>query len=168
MRFARTIAATAVTSAALASATFVALAPTASAGTATLVNESFTDATTTSLNWVRPPSSDPAAHNEACLTGSSDPAATPVPGCGATTGAQAGLQLTTSGQGKEGGLAYTSSVPSSLGLDVTFDSYQYAPRAHRLTGSCSTWPPPTPRTRARQRSPSGRPAASWATRPKPP
>ena len=40
-------------------------------------------------------------------------------------GSQAGLQLTTNLQSQEGGLVYDSSVPSSLGLDVTFDSYQY-------------------------------------------
>ncbi len=37
-----------------------------------------------------------------------------------------GCKLTTNDISQEGGLAYSSSVPSSLGLDVTFDSYQYA------------------------------------------
>jgi hypothetical protein len=37
-----------------------------------------------------------------------------------------GLQLTNDDFSREGGLAYSSSVPSSLGLDVSFNSYQYS------------------------------------------
>jgi hypothetical protein len=95
----------------------------AAAATATLVNEPFTGTTTSSPNWVLPTPS--TTTNDACLSASGAvPTATPVPGCG-TTDTQPGLQLTTADNTKEGGLVYSSSVPSSLGLDVTFDSYQY-------------------------------------------
>jgi len=92
------------------------------AATATLVNESFTSGST-SASWVLPAGSGGPTTNGACLnphTGS-----TPVPTC-ATAGAQQGLQLTTTDNNQEGALAYSSSVPSSLGLDVTFTSYQYS------------------------------------------
>ena len=93
------------------------------ASTATLVNESFTGSSTTSANWVKPAATDSGGTNDACLTAGDGSG--PVPGCGDTAGSQAGLQLTTNLQSQEGGLVYDSSVPSSLGLDVTFDSYQY-------------------------------------------
>ena len=93
----------------------------AAATTATLVNESFTGTSTSSPNWVLPTAS--GTTNDACLTDGHGSG--PVGGC-ATPGEQAGLQLTTADTSKEGGLVYKSSVPSSLGLDVTFNSYQYA------------------------------------------
>jgi hypothetical protein len=96
----------------------------ATAATAVLVDEQFTGSTTASPNWVLPTSSA-AATNGACLTGSSNSGLSPVPGC-ASPGAAHGLQLTTNGTYTEGGIAYRSSVPSSLGLDVRFNSYQYS------------------------------------------
>jgi hypothetical protein len=101
------------------------------AATADLVNEPFTNATTTASTWVLPAAatstSFPTQANDACLTASSNTSQTPIPGCAMTSGGQAGLQLTTNALTQEGGLAYSSSVPSSLGLDVTFNSYQYQP-----------------------------------------
>ena len=88
-----------------------------------LVSETFTGTSTSSPNWVVPTPS--GATNDACLTAGDGSG--PVPGCGDAAGSQAGLQLTTNEIGQEGGLVYSSSVPSSLGLDVTFDSYQYDP-----------------------------------------
>ena len=88
----------------------------------TLVSEPFTSNATTSPNWVLPTASGPT--NDACLTAGDGTG--PVPGCGESAGTQAGLQLTPQQGGLEGGLVYGSSVPSSLGLDVTFNSYQYA------------------------------------------
>jgi hypothetical protein len=85
-----------------------------------LVSETFTGSSTSSPNWVLP-----TPPNDACLTAGDGSG--PVGGCGDTKGSQAGLQLTTNIQGQEGGLVYGSSVPSSLGLDVTFNSYQYDP-----------------------------------------
>jgi hypothetical protein len=98
----------------------------ADAVTATLVSESFTSTTTASPSWALPiPAADVA--NQACLSAAgSDPSQPPVPRCAAgVAGTQAGLQLTDNGQAREGGVAYSSSVPSTLGLDVTFTSYQY-------------------------------------------
>jgi hypothetical protein len=89
----------------------------------TLVNEPFTGSTTSSANWVLPTASVNET-NTACLTGSADTTQTPIPGC-ASAGAASGLQLTTNDNDQEGGVAYISSVPSSLGLDVSFDTYQY-------------------------------------------
>jgi hypothetical protein len=85
-----------------------------------LVSETFTGTSTSSPNWVLPTASGPS--NDACLTGGDGTG--PVGGC-ATAGGKDGLQLTTNEKSHEGGLVYSSSVPSSLGLDVTFDSYQY-------------------------------------------
>jgi hypothetical protein len=99
----------------------------ANAATAQLVNETFTGATTSAPVWVLPAASGAEA-NGACLTGSTNTSQTPIPGCSPTPAApaQPGLQLTTAATQQEGGIAYTSSVPSSLGLDVSFNSYQYA------------------------------------------
>src|SRR5450432_167323 len=97
----------------------------AMAATAQLVDEPFTGATTSSAHWVLPAASV-AETNDACLTGSANTGQTPIPGCAATGGPTAGLQLTTNQLTQEGGLAYSSSVPSSLGLDVRFNSYQYS------------------------------------------
>jgi large repetitive protein len=94
------------------------------AATADLVNEPFTNPTTASGSWVLPAASV-SETNDACLTASSNTSQTPIPGCATTAGSQPGLQLTTNGLNQEGGLAYSSSEPSSLGLDVSFNSYQY-------------------------------------------
>jgi hypothetical protein len=58
--------------------------------------------------------------NPAALT-----SAAPIPGCGSASGSIEGLQLTTNGQSEQGGLAYGLSVPTSAGLDATFDTYQW-------------------------------------------
>lgn len=86
-----------------------------------LVDETFTGSTTSSPNWVLPGGDV----NDACLTASADTGQSPVPGCGDTAGPVAGLQLTTGDLSQEGGIAYGLSVPTSQGLDVTFDSDQY-------------------------------------------
>jgi Bacterial Ig-like domain (group 3) len=133
MRLARTLASTAAASVVLQLVAAFAIAPPALADTSTLVSELFTGATTTSPNWTLPPLQTPPptptppavpAVNGACLAASNDTTTTPIPGC-AVQGAQSGLQLTTAAIGQVGGVAYSSSVPSSLGLDVKFDSYQY-------------------------------------------
>jgi hypothetical protein len=103
----------------------VAAAP-ADATTASLVNEPFTGVTTASPDWMLPASTG-GGSNDACLSAAGNTSSsTPIPGCGTTAGSQAGLQLTPATTSQEGGVAYSSSVPSSLGLDVSFDTYQYA------------------------------------------
>jgi len=95
-----------------------------------LVSETF--AATTSAGFVAPPA--PYANdavNMACLTAGTDPSQTPLPGCNFSPADPAGsgvLQLTTGSTfDAEGGVFSQSSVPSAAGLDVSFDSYQYAP-----------------------------------------
>ena len=91
------------------------------AAAATLVSEPFTGLS--APDWVKPAAV--SGNNDACLTGGDGTG--PVGACDtATKGTQPGLELTTNDTGQEGGLAYSSSVPSFLGLDVTFNSYQYA------------------------------------------
>ena len=125
MRCARTIASTAVASVVLTLTGLVSVVPAAHAATASLVDEPFTGTSTNSSSWVLPAASTGATNNGACLAASGDTSSAPIPGC-ASSGGTAGLQLTTADETQEGGLAYSSSVPSSLGLDVSFDSYQYA------------------------------------------
>jgi hypothetical protein len=103
----------------------VAFPAAAAASPSTLVQESFTSSTTTSPNWVLPAASGAVAANDACLTGSDNTSQTPIPGC-TVSGSVPGLQLTINDLSQEGGLAYGLSVPTSQGLDVTFDSNQYA------------------------------------------
>ena len=78
-----------------------------------------------SSDWVTP--SAPAGANAACLTASGDTSDTPVPGCGGTPDADGAgaLRLTDTNFYEEGGVAYALSVPTSYGLDATFDTYQY-------------------------------------------
>ncbi|MET4705378.1 Ig-like domain repeat protein [Frigoribacterium sp. UYMn621] len=85
--------------------------------------QSFTGAT--APGYIKPTA--PAGANSACLTAGTDAAAN-VPGCAnpATDSVGSGaLRLTTAGNGLEGGVGATQSVPISKGLDVAFDSYQY-------------------------------------------
>ena len=106
---------------------FVAFGVSQSAGadTAALVSETFTGDSVAATSWVLPSTSGAGEVNQACLTASANTAQTPIPGCSTAAGTAAGLQLTQPLLDQEGAVAYTSSVPSSLGLDVSFDSYQY-------------------------------------------
>jgi hypothetical protein len=65
--------------------------------------------------------------NTACLTAAGNPTGTGLHSCATNTDA-AGLgtlRLTTTSTFQEGGLFGATSVPTSQGLDVTFNSYQY-------------------------------------------
>ncbi len=99
--------------------------PALAAGTM-LVNEAFTGSTTSSPHWVLP--SAPSGTNSACLTAGTSSSQTPVPGCGLSSpdaGGSGALRFTTATTNLEGGVAYTLAVPTSYGVDATFDSYQY-------------------------------------------
>ncbi len=66
--------------------------------------------------------------NSACLTAGTSTAATPVPGCGLSppdVDGQGTLQLTPDAVGTEGGAFYDASFPTSDGLDIGFNAYQY-------------------------------------------
>ncbi len=69
----------------------------------------------------------PTKTNVACLSAAGNATANPLASCSSATDAQGSgkLRLTSSGTGLEGGVFATTSVPTSQGLDVTFNSYQY-------------------------------------------
>lgn len=97
-------------------------APLPSPRTTALFAESFADATTASASWFRP---SPEA-NTACLTASGDGNQRPLPGCGGDAPGSGVLRLTSNGGGQVGTVFFDSSLPSAQGIDVTFDSYQWA------------------------------------------
>ena len=102
-------------------------APKASAAGTVLFNQPFHD------NTVDGPAGSvflpatPTKTNVACLSAAGNATANPLASCAAPTDAQGSgkLRLTSSGTGLEGGVFATTSVPTSQGLDVTFNSYQY-------------------------------------------
>jgi hypothetical protein len=69
----------------------------------------------------------PTKTNVACLSAAGNAAANPLASCTTATDVQGSgkLRLTSSGTGLEGGIFASTSVPTSQGLDVTFNSYQY-------------------------------------------
>jgi hypothetical protein len=98
----------------------------AAAGTV-LFNQSFHDNTVDgSAGSVSLPAT-PTKTNVACLSAAGNAAANPLPSCTTATDPQGSgkLRLTSSGTGLEGGVFASTSVPTSQGLDVTFNSYQY-------------------------------------------
>ncbi len=94
-----------------------------------LFGETFT--TATAPDFVLPTAPDATNEvNSACLTAGTDPSQAPVPGCNLSPPDASGsgaLQFTSLAQYSEGGAFYDSSIPTSQGLDIAFDSYQYAP-----------------------------------------
>ncbi len=91
------------------------------------VQESFTGSTTSSANWTVP-SAPTGDTNIACLTASGATSGTPIPGCQTTALDASGsgaLRLTNIGKTEEGGVAYGLSIPTTQGIDATFDTYQY-------------------------------------------
>src|SRR6202046_2757823 len=98
----------------------------AAAGTV-LFNQSFHDNTVDgSAGSVSLPAT-PTKTNVACLSAAGNAAANPLASCTSATDPQGSgkLRLTSSGTGLEGGVFASTSVPTSQGLDVTFNSYQY-------------------------------------------
>lgn len=105
----------------------VALPSAASAGPTVIVQEPFTGESLP--DWVAPNAAS-GDQNKACQASPNYVDQTPVPGCGQTSGSVDGLQLTdtvatANGGNEEGGINFGSSVLTSAGLDVNFDSYQY-------------------------------------------
>jgi hypothetical protein len=96
----------------------------AGASTSMLFAQTFTNSTVTQAVTV-PAAPDGA--NVACLTASNNTSETPIPGCSGTPDANGSgaLRLTPAAGTKEGGVFAQTSVPTSQGLDVTFNSYQY-------------------------------------------
>ena len=74
------------------------------------------------------PTAPAASGNTACLTASGNAAANPLASCPTAPDAQGAgkLRLTQNIANQEGGVFASTSVPTSQGLDVTFNTYQYA------------------------------------------
>jgi uncharacterized repeat protein (TIGR01451 family) len=96
--------------------------PSAQAASTTLLSETFGGTTVTDPGWV-PTGSTCLTRATApsslgvCTSRVTSPAATVSPGF---------AQLTDNVVGRSGGLLYNRPIPSSGGLDITFDEYQYA------------------------------------------
>src|SRR6202046_2661976 len=102
-------------------------APSALAAGTVLFNQTFHDNTVDgSAGSVSLPAT-PTKTNVACLSAAGNAAANPLASCTSATGPQGSgkLRLTSNGTGLEGGVFASTSVPTSQGLDVTFNSYQY-------------------------------------------
>jgi len=91
-----------------------------------LVTQTFANNSTPAGQWSVPPAPSGWTNN-ACLTAGPVVATTSVPNCASppdTSGAGA-LRLTNNGASQIGAVFYQSSLPTSQGLDITFDTYQY-------------------------------------------
>ena len=114
-----------LTTAALVLAALVAVAPgqsLAASGT-TLFSQTFANNTATGVS--KP--SSPNGTNYACLTASGNSSTTPLLSCSGNndTNGSGKLRLTAASTSQEGGVFSATSVPTSQGLDATFNSYQY-------------------------------------------
>ncbi|HTU98337.1 MAG TPA: hypothetical protein VMF14_20980 [Solirubrobacteraceae bacterium] len=129
----------------VASATLTVPAGALAAGTV-LLNDTFANATTGS-----PVVAEPNGHTTTptaglpCLTAGPTATGTPAPGCGLGSGAdKAGsgvMRLTTTTGSQESTLVYNGTFPTSAGLDVTYDQYQYDGGADGMSFALSVAPP---------------------------
>ncbi|HLK77499.1 MAG TPA: putative Ig domain-containing protein [Streptosporangiaceae bacterium] len=73
----------------------------------------------------------PSGTNAACLSAAGNATANPLASCPSATDPQGSgkLRLTSNALAQEGGVFASTSVPTSQGLDVTFNSYQYGSSA---------------------------------------
>jgi uncharacterized repeat protein (TIGR01451 family) len=102
--------------------------PTASAAGTVLFNQPFHDRTVDgSAGSVSLPTAGAGGANFACLTASGNATKNPLASCSAPTDSQGSgkLRFTQAVTGEEGGVFASTSVPTSQGLDVTFNSYQW-------------------------------------------
>ncbi|HEY5196811.1 MAG TPA: putative Ig domain-containing protein [Solirubrobacteraceae bacterium] len=94
----------------------------------TLFNQPFQNNTVNgSAGTVSAPAATGLKTNVVCLSAAGNATANPLASCAAPNDAQGSgaLRLTSAGGGQEGGIFANGSVPTSQGLDVTFNSYQY-------------------------------------------
>ena len=106
----------------------VAPAPTASAAGTVLFNQPFHDNTVDgTVGSVSLPAPGAGGTNFACLTAAGNATKNPLASCAAPNDTQGSgtLRFTQAATGEEGGVFASTSVPTSQGLDVTFNSYQY-------------------------------------------
>ena len=144
-------------------------APSASAAGTVLFNQPFHDNTVDGpAGSVSLPTPGAGGSNFACLTAAGNKNKTgPLSTCSAPNDSQGSgtLRFTQAVTGQEGGVFASTSVPTSQGLDVTFNSYQYGGTGADGWRSC--WPPSTRPTRSSPR-PWGSPAAPSAIPPRTP
>ena len=103
-------------------------APSASAAGTVLFSQPFHDNTVDGpAGSVSLPTAPVGGGNFACLTASGNATKNPLASCAAPTDPQGSgkLRFTQALTGEEGGVFASTSVPTSQGLDVTFNSYQY-------------------------------------------
>ena len=102
-------------------------APSALASGTVLFSQPFHDNTVDGTAGSVSVPATPTKTNVACLSAAGNSTANPLASCAAPTDAQGSgkLRLTSSGTGLEGGVFAGTSVPTSQGLDATFNSYQY-------------------------------------------
>jgi len=103
-----------------------ALAPThALAAGSTLVSETFANNSTPAGQWYLPPAL--TGTNLACLSAGPAVATTSVPNCASPpdTSGNGALRLTNNGGSQVGAVFYQTSLPTSQGVDVTLQTYQY-------------------------------------------
>ncbi len=103
-------------------------APKALAAGTVLFNQTFHDNTVDgTAGSVSLPTAPAASGNTACLTAAGNATANPLATCPTATDPQGSgkLRLTQDIGNQEGGVFANTSIPTSQGLDVTFDTYQY-------------------------------------------
>ena len=98
----------------------------AAATGSTLFVQSFANNTVNSTYPVSVPAS-PSGTNSACLTASGNSSSGVLLSCPSNNDAQGSgnLRLTAASTGEEGGVFAATSVPTSQGIDATFNTYQY-------------------------------------------
>ena len=98
----------------------------AAAGGSTLFAQTFANNTVNSTYPVSVPSA-PAGTNYACLTASGNSSSGTLHSCPGNNDANGSgkLRLTAASTNEEGGLFSATSVPTSQGIDATFNTYQY-------------------------------------------
>jgi large repetitive protein len=118
--------------------------PSSAAAGQTLLSDAFSGATTTSPVLAEP-NPGTATHGLPCLTAGPDASSTPVPGCalgGAADALGSGvLRLTNTTGSESSSLIYNGSFPTSAGLDVTYDQYQYDGGGDGMSFSLESAPP---------------------------
>jgi hypothetical protein len=98
----------------------------AGAAPQTLISDPFTHPTTSSPLIV--PAGPSATAGFPCLTAGTNPTATPVPGCNFTPPDADGsgtLRFTNAVTNEDSAAFYNATIPTSAGLSITFDQYQY-------------------------------------------
>ena len=91
-----------------------------------LVTQTFASNSTPAGQWYLPPAQSGWTNN-ACLSAGPVVATTSVPNCASPpdVAGNGALRLTNNGASQVGAVFYQASLPTSEGLDITFDTYQY-------------------------------------------